>query len=60
MSECEWNPSENRLCLTTEASCPDAASVWVWYAGGIHLCASCAKSPRFRAFKKRPLARGGR
>jgi hypothetical protein len=57
MSDCEWNPAENRPAFEGDPSHGEAVMM-VGVDGKWHLCASCASSETFKRYRvRRPLTR---
>ena len=57
MSDCEWNPAENRPAFEGDTSHGEATTM-VGVDGKWHLCASCASSEAFKRYRvRRPLTR---
>lgn len=53
LDPCDWDPEHDDLAYSDGAGCPNEA---VWSVGSktnYHLCDSCARLPRFKAFRKR-------
>lgn len=52
MSECEWNPAENRAAFNDDPPHGEA-TLSVGVDGKWHLCASCAALPAFARYRNR-------
>lgn len=58
---CEWDPVRNEpagAVATAECGCRNKATVRVGAKGEWHLCASCARLPRFNKYKVRVPYKG--